>query len=306
MNNKNLLPDICEPENLSPNSGHIDVLLTNRGFADINPLLVGQYQCTPGHFYGPNIRCYYLLHYVVSGKGIFKVNNQTYNLSKGDIFVIRPGEEIAYSADLENPWQYRWIAFNCTQELLPECLKEDIIHAPEVEYIFRSAIYADRFSHAKEMYICSKLFELFAILSQRSSPKENKMDSYVQIAKNFIESNYNDPRFSISMLAEKLNLNRSYLSTIFKNIIGLSLQQYLQDFRLKEAINLLLHTEMKIENIAFSCGYSNGFHFSKMFRQKYGVSPSQYRKNPKAFMSDEDNENNDNDNNETKSSDAVY
>ena len=284
MSTHNLLPDICEPENLSPYSDHIDVLLTNRHFLDVNPLLAGQYQCLSGYSYGPNIRAYYLLHYVVSGKGVFHSNDKTYHLSQGDIFVVRPGVKIAYSADEQSPWQYRWLGFNCNDSLLPECLKDDVIHAPEVEHIFRSAIRADRFSHAKELYICSKLFELFAILSQRSTPKEDKTNTYVQVAKNFIESNYNDPRFSISMLAEKLTLNRSYLSTIFKNMMGLSLQQYLQDFRLKESINLLFHSDMKIESIAFACGYSNGFHFSKMFHQKYGISPSQYRKNHKETL----------------------
>lgn len=277
------MPDICEPENLSPNSGHVEILLTNKGFGGINPLLAGQYQCSPGYKYGPNMRRYYLLHYVVSGKGSFCVNGKTYSLAKGDIFVVKPMEEIVYKADEETPWHYRWLAFSAESAVLPECIvKEDVIHAPEVEYVFRSAMGAERFQHAKELYICSKIFELFAILSQKDAPKSNKTNTYVQVTKNFIESNYNDSRLSVGMLAEKLNLDRCYLSTIFKKITGFSLQQYLQDYRLSESITLLTTSEMKIETIALSCGYGSAFHFSKMFRQKYGVSPSCYRENPKA------------------------
>lgn len=270
--------NLCDPENLNPISGHMDIMITNLGLKDINPLLVGQYQCRPGHSYGPSIRHYYLIHYVVSGSGIYNVSGKTYNLKKGDMFVVRPNMEISYKACEQNPWHYRWVGFKCNSKIIPEFLNHDVVHAPEVDYIFRSIMNSDRFSNAKELYISSKIFELFALMAQKNEMKQNKPHTYVQIAKNFIESNYNDPRLSISILAKKLNLDRCYLSTIFKNSTGVSPREYLQDFRLNKSIHLLTHGDLIIEDVAYACGYNSGFHFSKMFRQKFGVSPSKYRK----------------------------
>ena len=53
-----------------------------------------------------------LLHYVVRGKGIFRRGKREYALQAGEIFVIRPGEVTYYEADMRDPWEYMWVAFD--------------------------------------------------------------------------------------------------------------------------------------------------------------------------------------------------
>ena len=57
-------------------------------FSDITPYDAGTQRCPPLHFYGPAVRSYWLLHYVVSGKGVFVKNGETYRIREGQCFVI--------------------------------------------------------------------------------------------------------------------------------------------------------------------------------------------------------------------------
>ena len=90
-----------------------DTLLDNLHMADINPRICGVEACAPGHSFGPAVREYFLLHYVVRGKGIFRRGKREYTLQAGEIFVIRPGEVTYYEADMRDPWEYMWAGFDC-------------------------------------------------------------------------------------------------------------------------------------------------------------------------------------------------
>lgn len=67
---------------------------------------VGYQLCDAGYQWGPGIRDHYLIHYVISGKGTYEVNNETHSLSAGDAFLVYPNTEIIYRADTKTPWEY--------------------------------------------------------------------------------------------------------------------------------------------------------------------------------------------------------
>ena len=79
-------------------------LLTNRHLQDINPLIMGQEDCEPGHRFGPAVRPYVLIHFVMKGKGLFEARGQRYEVSAGQAFLIIPGEVTIYTADATDPW----------------------------------------------------------------------------------------------------------------------------------------------------------------------------------------------------------
>lgn len=72
-------------------------------------------------------------------------------------------------------------------------------------------------------------------------------------------------------------LSSSYLCTLFKNETGLTLNQYLTDFRIEKAKKLLTDPRYKIAEISAKVGYSDGNYFGKTFKKMVGVSPSEYR-----------------------------
>ena len=89
-----------------------ETFLINRRFEDLNPIVHGREICAPGHTFGPAVRRYTLIHYVMSGKGTYRVGGETYHVEAGEAFRILPGEITVYSADSDDPWTYRWVGFD--------------------------------------------------------------------------------------------------------------------------------------------------------------------------------------------------
>ena len=96
-------------------------------------------------------------------------------------------------------------------------------------------------------------------------------------AKAYIDANYVNP-ITVETLADSLEINRSYFSTTFKREIGKSPQQYLVDVRLSKAAELMTEQGYSASAAALSSGYTDIFNFSKMFKRKYGLSPTAYAK----------------------------
>ena len=79
-----------------------DLFMVNCGYED----------CCPDFKCPPHRRKYYLIHYIVKGKGYFTVADERFELSEGDIFIIRPEELVSYySPDIENTWSFCWVGF---------------------------------------------------------------------------------------------------------------------------------------------------------------------------------------------------
>lgn len=261
-----------------------DNLLINRNFKDINPLICGEHYCPHSHGFGPAVRPYYLLHYVFEGKGSFTVfndnkdNAQVYEVSQGQIFVIKPEVKTYYEADAKNPWHYVWIGFESAMDL------EFIFYKPVLDCargrnIFKDMIDCERTNNAKELFIYSKILELLSVLSEQNvMPQENTPD-YVLKAINYIESNY-VKQISVTQIAESLNLDRSYFSISFRKVTGKSPQQYIVDYRMKKAVELM-EKGLRPGEAAQMVGYPDVFNFSRMFKRKYGVSPSMYTRSHK-------------------------
>ena len=83
------------------------------------------------------------------------------------------------------------------------------------------------------------------------------------------------------MLASLVNLERSYLSRLFKKEAGVNIFQYLADIRLKEAQRLLTQGGMSIREVAFKVGIEDPFYFTRMFKKQYGMSPTDYAQQDK-------------------------
>ena len=81
---------------------------------------------------------------------------------------------------------------------------------------------------------------------------------------------------TVAEIAQRLNLNRSYLSTIFKEQTGCAPQTYLTTLRMEKAIELMTKYGMKPSVVALSTGYADIYNFSRMFKRYTGMSPRAY------------------------------
>lgn len=98
---------------------------------------------------------------------------------------------------------------------------------------------------------------------------------YVNFVKAYVADHYRE-RLCLKEIAEKMNLSRSYLSTVFNQMTGCSFQDYTAGYRIKKATELLKTENMPLCILAELVGYEDYAHFSKVFKRKTGVSPKQY------------------------------
>ena len=94
--------------------------------------------------------------------------------------------------------------------------------------------------------------------------------------KRYIEYRYAE-NVKVSELAEHCGLNRSYMTKCFTEDTGVSPKEYLMQFRLAKAKELLANAELPVSNVAYAVGYSDPLAFSKSFKKREGMSPLEYR-----------------------------
>ena len=244
--------------------------------------------CAPGHSYGPIMRNGYLIHYVLGGAGIYKARGKVFRLRQGDAFLICPGELIYYEADHKNPWTYTWIGMQGIKVkgyLERTRFGQDLtLHYGEDEALrlcHEQMFEAGQLPRNRDLRMNSIMYEYLFLLAEKFPNEgiayDEKKSDYAEEALNFIESNYCDP-ITIQDIADHLNINRSYLHRVFKAFTGISIQNYLLDYRIRQACILLQSTELSVRAIAHAVSYADPLYFSRLFHQKKGISPSSYRK----------------------------
>ena len=244
-----------------------DYIQINRHFSDLNPILLGYQRCPAGHQH-ETIRNYTLIHYVVSGKGVLRKRGNTYPVKTGEAFLILPGELASYEADGKDPWYYEWVGFD-------GALSARFAELPAV-FSFSAELMREIVSTVSmpmcEYRVAALLFRMYAELFESSSTNHH----YVRRVKDYIHALYMRP-LRVEEIAEKLNLDRRYLSRLFKQKTGQTVQDYLISVRMEEAKRRLAQG-YSVEESARLCGYEDSFNFSKMFKRRFGVSPMQWKK----------------------------
>ena len=238
----------------------------------IIPIEYGEQKSAPGTLTPLGIRLYYVIHYIKSGFGSFTINQKTYLLKPGDIFIIPPYKKISYTADQANPWSYAWLKFDL-KGTPPSFLSSPVLNAPSVGPIFeemREALKLDN----PTLYLTSKAYSLFHMLT---TTHENQQDS-IDNAINFIHAKFSS-NIKIEDLANHVGYTRSYFSTSFTKKVGMSPQKYILKIRMETAADLMITHNASPSVAAQTVGYIDFYLFSKMFKRYFGQSPRQYIKN---------------------------
>ena len=119
--------------------------------------------------------------------------------------------------------------------------------------------------------------EAVGMLLAQISAKEDKSGIISEI-KNIVELDYRRD-IGLDYVAEKVNLSSTYVSYLFKKETGQTLVKYITDKKMDRAKKMLGDRNLKIMQVAKSCGYENQSYFNKLFKNYFGVTPKQYREN---------------------------
>lgn len=249
----------------------------------------GYAQCEPLHSYGPAVRANYILHYILDGKGYYRVGERKYDLVKGQGFLIEPEVSTFYQADEEEPWTYLWIGFGGTR--VRQFLQDVGLNSSQLTFQgdygeALERIVLDMLKHnestvANLYYLQGKLYEFFSVIAKNTvlgaGQETSRENVYVQEAISYIR-NYYAQGICVEDIAKHLNVNRSYLYTLFKNTLDMTPKEFLTKFRISRAKEQLALTDFSVEHIAHSCGYRDSLVFSKAFKANEGKTPTKYRK----------------------------
>ena len=262
---------------------------------DLTLFQYGWEHCVPLHSYGPAKRNHYLFHYIFSGKGTLDANDwegQThhYKLEANQGFLILPGQITTYCADQQLPWEYAWLEFDGvkTREFLEMAglrLEQPVYRLKRKEY---AAFIKDELMeiidnpYHSPINQIGHLYLFFDGLIRGSALKplnfQGKLkDFYVREAVNFMELNYMED-ITMEDVADYCGLNRSYLGRLFRESMNQTPQHFLMYYRMKQAAELLKLTDKPISEIGKACGYGNQLHFSRAFKNIFGISPNFYRR----------------------------
>ncbi len=99
----------------------------------------------------------------------------------------------------------------------------------------------------------------------------------IEDVKKYICEHFDEP-LSLEILGERVHLHPAYLSGIFKETTGVNLSCYITEIRLNKAAELLEQTDLKVNEVMKLIGYQKSQHFSRLFREKYGMTPIEYKK----------------------------
>lgn len=231
----------------------------------------------------------FILCYAAGGEGLYRCGGQGFHVSKDLGYLAVPNTPAAVTAEGGTPLQVYWVAFNgffAERYLLRACLSAK---SPVFGYR-RDGDMAERFrrliEHSKISWnrYCKMLSDLYDIIScliddaaeKSSVPQaEYGTQEYVWMAIRYIDAHYAED-ITVKSLAEKIGITRKYLYSIFRDIVHVSPQRYLINYRMHRACELLRSHKFTVAQTARAVGYGDSFHFSKMFKKSTGVPPSEY------------------------------
>ena len=259
---------------------------------EITLVHMGKESCKPYHVFS-GVREEYIIHFILSGRGFYSANGNTWSLSGGQLFLIQPNDTVVYCSDRNEPWSYAWIGFRGseTKSILKQCgfTKNNLVlpspASDEFLGCFDELFEHVSLSYADGLYRDSVLLKLLSTLCRSYSQLSRKEDlgqnsgsgnAYVNQVIDYINEMYMKG-ISVADIANHIGISQAYLNHIFQEELNLSVQNFLIDFRLYKAAMQLVNTSLSIKEISHLVGYRDPLVFSKAFKRKFEVSPKQYR-----------------------------
>lgn len=244
----------------------------------------GRQKCAGGYSWGPGVRDHYLMHYVISGSGLYQTGGCVHHLGAGDLFLAYPDQNIFYRSDENDPWEYCWVGFNGTDA--PLLLEQTDFSPDKPVFGFEgNALYEQMMQIYRAQgslpyqstYMTGALYQLLSILIRvsREKPRQSLSASYVNRACDYIANHYGLP-IGIEDVAAHVGLSRSRLYRAFQQEVHISPIRYLSHFRIRQACMLLERKDLTIKEVAHSVGFENQLYFSRRFREIMNMSPTEY------------------------------
>ena len=216
--------------------------------------------------------------YCTNGSGYFVFDGGSVKYEEGDIVAIPPN--VAHTNVSESGFTN--IHVNMTGLTLPP-KNIIVVHDDTNKFLlnaFQAAFYHFSSTSAQRSAILAAYGDLISsyIIAYQKDPLRSGV---VDDIESCIINNYPDSNFELDEYLRSLPFSYDYLRKLFKKEIGVTPHKYLSDKRLEAAAESLCSASVcgiSITEVAYQCGFREPLYFSRMFKKKYGLSPTQYQK----------------------------
>lgn len=242
--------------------------------------------------------------YIKKGTGVITVDFKHYEIHAGTIALIIPGQLHSIEQYESESMEYENIIFHpnillskqadtCSsdffQPLLAGKISVPLLYTPDMPCYPKIAAcidandaVSDTTPKAYQLFIKSQLFMFFYLIFDQcclaKPPKKDcKSLEKMKLILKYIENHYMD-KITIQDIAAETGLSQSHFMKYFKNTMGTSFIEYLNEYRLTMAGRLLASSESSILDIASEVGFENLSYFNRAFKKRYAQTPSAYRK----------------------------
>ena len=234
---------------------------------------------------------YYEFEFVYGGKGVQILSKSSFNMSRGCAYLRTPNNLHTTWQDVNDVLKSYNIRF--TVDYIPKeietylmtagnavCVKFDEDELESLILKIEQLISEIKSLSPYVSLMVGALFsEILVAFIRKYHIIENQYSNnsrYVQYVINYINGNFRG-ELSVRELAEAVHLNPHYLGDIFKREMGKSISEYILDLKLILAVQLLMNSSMRINEISTECGFNTPTYFICKFRERYGISQMKYR-----------------------------
>ena len=228
-----------------------------------------------------------LFQYTLSGSGTVVIDGQEREVVEGQAFYLKiPGNEKYYFEESTNkaPWHFIYLQYSGTgvdgyyNRIKERCGSLVTLPISSPPIITLTEIYRlARHGTINDPFTCDRLcFEFLCKLCTECISDKTTYSETVSLAIDIIKREYAILE-GIDSIANRLGVSHSHLTRSFIDQVGYSPIAYLTAVRIKHSMELLVQTDLTIEEIAKACGYLNGNYFCKVFRRSTNTSPKKYR-----------------------------
>lgn len=231
-----------------------------------------------------------IFQYTLSGRGTFTHGGKAHDVGPETAFLTHamdPQMEYGYPLDAERPWSMLWLGFQgpIANDMVQAFTARHghVFRLPRntgiIEELLSFQGYASSTLEMTPTQGALLLAELFSELedSVQTGDHKSAATKFVVQAQRAINETSDFRRFSISRLAEQLDVSREHLSRVFRQQMGTSIHDYVVRCKMNLASRLLKQTTLSHKRIAAQLGYASQANFSRCFKSAFNMTPSQFK-----------------------------
>ena len=284
---------VIKKEYASDSPGHVEdakYFYFNSEYSDKNSIkiLCGGYEKCASDFRVVRDRFpFYAMIFTVNGKGYYDCLGQRNNLQYGAMSFVEPNIPYILEADCQTPMEHYFVI--CTGKGVKNLFEKGgvntttlTVRKPQlISLLFEDLLQAG-FNKAPYCYeICEKYITSIILSQAEHNPinitQSSSYQSFLR-CKRYADSNLTRLK-SAAQLADECCLDMRYIARLFRKYEHMRPYDYLMRLKIDKAINLLLASNLNIKQIALMSGFDDPYHFSRIFKKRFNLSPSQYRNN---------------------------